>query len=382
MTQAPDPGGGRLPETRTFRGTGWQTWTAAELHIIGAGNIGQRVAREAVLAGTHVVVYDFDDFATENAGTQSGRPGKRKVDHIVEVAESIAPGWARGVYADIRHVGVGELARASVLINCSDDPALDITLTRISNGLGIPLLRAAIDGSGERELGRVSASHGGAEYSCQLCTYELHDLLRYTPRTPCPGPPALQRPTTRAGGAIGTTVAGLALIQAQRLVTGNDLEQVLDREWIIDLDSGQLLVVQRPRVDGCLSGHVRWSWTSLSRRPAETTFPELFREAAERLGNEGLSLEAYGHPLCRQATCDCGEQQAVAGTRWAPAPRCPACGQAMGWTLATALDRLTPEAMHQLAIHDVPLEMLGFPASGPMFVARAPQKQPWRLVLC
>jgi len=375
---------GRLAQTCTFRDGGWERWSGAEVHVVGAGNLGQRVALEAALAGARVVVYDFDSFTAENAATQWGRPGLAKVEHLARQADVHAPGRVLGVARDIRNVGIGRLARASVLIDCSDDPNLAVPLTRISNGLGTPLLRGALAGDGIQELGRVACSHGGEQHSCQLCTYSADELIRPTRRQPCAGAPEPVREPTRAGGAIGMAIAGLALLQAQRLVTGNDLELVLDREWIVDLSRGQLLPLRRQRSRECLSGHVRWTMALLEQSATDTTLHELFEEAARRFDlpdSTEIVLEFYGHPLCREVVCSCGEFKPVCGTRWMPAIPCPRCGTRMSPQLATALDWLTEANTQELGIRERRLVQLGLPDDGAMVIARAPKKQPQRLVL-
>lgn len=372
---------GRLERTRTFRNGVSNKWLKAELHIFGAGTLGYRLATEAVVAGANVIIYDFDTFSAENAGTQSGPIGMRKIDYVAARAEMIAPGRVRGICADVRHVGIGTMISASVLIDCTDDPSLALPLARISNGLAAPLLRAALDGSGEHERGRVACSHGGAGHACQICTYEPRDVTRYLTRTPCPGNPSTPVQPTLAGGAIAMAVSGVTLLQAQRLVTGNDLDLVHDREWVIDLDVGALWPLRRRRCEQCLSGHLRWELIPIDCQAAETTFDDLFRKAGDHLGNGDLTIEPYGHPLCREATCHCGGHGHAVGTPWAPAPRCPDCGQGMEWSRATSLSRLALADAQQMRISDVPLDVLGLPPVGAMIVARAPGKRPVRLLL-
>ena len=57
-------------------------------------------------------------------------------------------------------------------------------MTLLSNGLGVPLVRVAVDGTGTQELGRVLVSHGGAGRACQICNSAESDL-RGRGRTPC-----------------------------------------------------------------------------------------------------------------------------------------------------------------------------------------------------
>lgn len=106
-----------------------------------------------------------------------------------------------------------------------------------------------------------------------MCTYDFQDLFRSTQRTPCPGQPDAERAPTIAGGALGAAIAGCGLLQAQRLVLGNDLELVVNREILVDMTRWKLLPIERRRSDTCLSGHVRWQLTRIGRSADEVTSP-------------------------------------------------------------------------------------------------------------
>lgn len=370
----------RLARTCTLRDGGWQRWQGATVHIAGAGAIGQAVAIEVVRSGASGIVCDFDTFSSpENAHTQFGTPGVNKTTTLVERASAIAPGRLTGFACDVRHLGIGELSRADILIDCTDDPGLTLPLTRISNGLRIPLLRAAIDGSGQSEMGRVATSHGGGGHSCLVCSHRLADLLAKTPRTPCPGV-VPQRAPTFAGGPIASMIAGATMIQAQRLVTGNDRALALDQHLIVDMSNAQMFAVRAPRRAECLTGHVGWELTRLSLSASKTTLLEVIQHAEQRLGCTPLSLEPYGHALCSAATCACGRHEAAIGTRWASPPRCD-CGRPMEWACETARYRVTPEELQSLGIGNRTLLDLGLPERGAMFIARATGRPPLRLVL-
>ncbi len=374
----------RLARTHTFRDGGWDLWRAAEIHVVGAGNLGQRVAMESALSGAHVTVYDFDVHDARNACTQRGVDQMPKVEFLERIAAEQAGGRLVGIARDIRHVGIGRLSRARVLIDCTDDPQLAVPLTRISNGLGIPLLRAALAGDGQRELGRVACSHGGGDHACQLCTYAIEDLARAAPRVPCRGDLPPTAPPTLAGGALGAMIAGVAVLQAQRLVAGNDLERVLNREWIVDLDEGRILPLVRQRSADCLSGHVRWQLESVELKPEQTMLADLFALASERLAPcdaDEVTLEPHGHPLYREVACRCGHYRGRLGTEWSIRESCDHCGGILVPTLAAACDRLTARLAAELGALHIPLTQLGFPDDGPLFTARVPKKKPLRLVL-
>ena len=371
----------RLRETATFRGDALERWQGSRLLLVGAGALGSRLAPELVLSGAATFVCDPDQGGLENLGTQRIGAGTEKVVSVVQTCDAIARGRAEGLACDVRHLGVGVIRQFDAIIDCSDDPNLAVVLTEISNGCAIPLLRSAVDGTGRAEWGRVLTSHGGAEHSCQLCSYSVRDLQAHFARMPCPHLPGHARAPTLAGGALATTVAGLGLLQAQRLLGGNDRGLVLDREVILDLDNFETHCFELTRSSRCLSGHVRWDLTELGRNATETTVADCFAVAREELGDSNIIFEPYLHPICVGAICSCSATSDVAGTAWAARRECPRCGESMTWRQDLKWPRLRVEHCRELGICDVSLAELGLPERGAMVHLRTATGGSMRLVL-
>lgn len=372
----------RLRLTGTFLGDAHERWLRARLGVVGCGNLGSRIALEAVRSGASVCAIDHDIGSEENLGTQIVEAGVAKAESIARACEVLAPGSARALTRDVRHVGIGTLRELDLLLDATDDPTLAGPLTLISNGLRIPLLRVALDGTGETESGRVLASHGGGGRACQLCTYSPRDLGADFARTPCPGRDGSGPPPTLAGGAIGMAAAGLGLLQAQRLLGGNDAELVLDREVLIDLGASAIHVFGLVRSEGCLSGHETWDPLPVGRSAAEMTLDGLFEVALRELGpSADPTIEPFLHPLCLAAACACGEAVRAVGTSWAPAPACPRCGGAMRWREDLRWPRLRRAQAAELGVLDVPLTRLGLPSDGALVAAFAEGRPPVRFLL-
>lgn len=372
---------GRLSQTRTFAHDGVRSWSQAVISIIGAGLIGGRLAFEAVLSGVgEVLVWDFDTTEIENLGNQIGQPTVPKITSLIERCDGVRPGHISGFREDIRHAGIRVLLGCDLLVDCSDDPRLAWSLTQISNGLNKPLLRAAVDGSGQMELGRVLCSSGGADGACQLCSFSLDDLKRHHQRMHCPNGQSDDGTPTLAGGPMGATISSLALLQAQRLVTGNDRESVVDREIIVDFSHFQLLNIRLDRSERCLSGHRRWELTDVDATVGEATLADLFDVARRGFGTTEVTLSGYQHPLNVQAACACGNVRIAAGTDWAKPPVCDDCRIPMQWLAETQVDRVNEEVAAELQVLSTSLAQLGYP-SGAMFTARSPGKPALRLLL-
>lgn len=370
----------RLRKTVTFRGGAHHRWQTRRIGVAGGGHLGSRFAPEAVRSGASVCVFDPDSGDPENVGTQNIEPGLPKVESVVRTCDAIAPGKAEGIFCDVRHVGVGVLREFDLLVDSTDDPRLAVDLTEISNGLGIPLLRLALDGTGQRELGRVLASHGGAGHACQLCSYSLDDILGERARTPCPDRPEAGPAPTLAGGAVGMATAGLGLLQAQRLLGGNDSELVLDREVILDFDHLEIHSFELTRSERCLSHHTPWDLIDLGLEARSTSVAQLFGLARRHLGGREVTLEPFLHPLCVAAACECGAGKAAVGTVWAAPPACPVCGRAMSWRRDLKWPRIRERHAVDLGILEAQVGDLGLPESGAMVTASSAQREKARFV--
>ena len=372
----------RLRRSRVFRGGKHGRWRQARIGVIGVGMLGGPLAVAIARSGANVLVIDPEQGRDENLGTQIVRVGEPKATTVASACNAIRRGSAEGVVSCVRRVGPGALRHLDVIWDCTDDGTLAFYLTELSNGLGITLLRLAVDGSGEREMGRIRCSAGGAGEACQICGHDAADLLRSTPRTPCPDASDAASAPTLAGGALGMTIAGAALLQLQRLVTGNDVDLVLNREIVIDWSIFEILVGRIERSEACLSGHVRWRLVDVPAALDPCTLGDLFRFCRQLSGRrEEVTIEPFGHSVCTEARCPCGAVRMTAGTIHADPPACDRCGEIMLWRAETGIHRLTAREAGDLAMLNTPLLDLGFPAAGALFVARAPHRAPLHLLL-
>jgi hypothetical protein len=369
----------RLPETSVFHARdAWPRWSQSSLLIAGAGALGTPLALETVRAGAHVTIVDRDTITDPlRIGASSGRCGLSKAVALAGACEAIRPGRVQALHHDLYHVGVGVFAAADLIVDATDDPRLAGYLTRMSNGVGVPLMRVAVAGS-THNRGRVLISDGAGGHSCQMCPWGVQHLLRTLPRTPCPGVAGGPAPTI-ATNATTTVVAGVALHCAMRLLTGS--KETLDRETIIDLDNMQILELRVVRAEACLSGHKRWALEHVAARAQGCTLRAAFGLLSERLESEA-ELTAYCHSFWTAANCSCcgGAQQAV-GTWWAVPPACGRCGSPTGWQLGSDQAALTLHEAEQRGVLDRTLAELGLPEQGAMLIGRAQGARPVRIVL-
>ena len=370
----------RLHATATLAGVALDRWTRSKLAVIGLGAVGGQFAREAARSGARCDLFDFDVGSPHNQGNQDVDVGEPKAESVARICNAILPGSARARVTDVRHVGPGAFEDASVIVDCSDDPALALPLTEISNGWGIPLLRLAVDGTGLWELGRVLVSDGGRGGACQLCASSWSEVFAPGAPTPCAVAPA-DRPATNAGSALAMTVAGVGLLCAQRLVGLNGVERIRDAELIVDLDTFQILPMRLERNEACLSGHRTWSPIRLRRTAAQTTMAELMTLAREALARAGsaahadppsdVGLSAHGHPLLLAVSClACGHGDVRPGTAWSLPPACRRCGGETRRRKDLTLTDILGSHVEALGVGDTTCEALGLPSRGALVVAR------------
>lgn len=370
----------RLQQTSTFRNDRFARWDGFPIGIIGCGLVGSHLAVEAVRSGANVWLCDFEQVAEHNLGTQVHHPGRSKVASLLELCHAIRPGCADGVESDIRHVGVGVLRKCGALVDCTDDRGLAISLTEISNGLGLPLFRLAVDGSGRTEMGRVLHSDGGRGGACQVCSWTAEDLPRDFVRQPCPGAQTVERPPTLAGGALASTIASLGLLQIQRCVTGNDVELVRNREVIVDWTHMEIISAEVMRSEKCISGHTGWNLREMRGAEIET-LSDVFEIAGSLVDGKEFHIAPFGHPISISAGCECGEVVLGAGSQWATRPECPQCQSEMNWNVDTGLNALNESQAKELGAWDLTLSQLGLPEEGALFTVIVDDAPRERLVL-
>ena len=362
----------RLRRTSVLGGEAFSRWTNATVLVIGAGALGA-IAKEAVRAGAKVIIADFDVTKEENLGTQAGRIDLPKALSMADDCDAILSGRSQGLVIDARHLGVGVFAGVDLIIDATDDPSLAVFLTLVSNGVGVPLMRVAVDGSGRHEFGRVLVSHGAQGHACQICSWEAKDLLRGVPRTPCPGRPS-GPPPTLATNATAMTITGIGLLQAMRLVASND-PQALDREVLVDLDNLQILPQRLVRSEECLSGHRRWDLEFINRTAAEMTFGDAVKLVQQRL-EATAEIEPFNHPLWTAAEClECRDVRQAVGSIWISPPPCRVCGSQTKWRLGSDRVRFSLEDAKQLEIENNSLAKLGLPESGAMLIGKAGRRR-------
>ncbi len=375
----------RLTATQTFAGDAHERWRASKIALVGAGAVGGQLAPEVARSGARVRIYDFDRGSEENLGTQEVIVGRPKAEVLADRCNRIASGSATARCVDVRHEGVGAFEDVALIVDCSDDPALEHPLTRISNGLQVPLVRIAVDGTGERELGRVLVSHGGAGHPCQLCASSADQVHRPGQAIPCRGRAATPGPTN-AGSALAMAVAGLGLVYAQRIVGGNRATEIFGRETFVDLGAPAILPMRLERNESCVSGHACFAPTRLDEGARDCTVGELFVRMSDPLSDEsapdaGLTLEPFGHPLLLELACDCGEGLVHPGTPWQDTPPCPGCGAAMERRHDVVLDRFDYRQARLLGILDRTWAELGLPESGALVIARDRDRSPTEFLL-
>jgi len=312
--------------------------------IVGVGTVGSRFGVALATLGAPLVVIDPGRVESANIGLQlydRNDVGLTKCEALARRLYAIRSDQALAWFpTDVRAVGPSTLSRCRLVIGCVDSFGARVWLTRTTTGLGVPYLDVALDGTGHSLYGRVSGfdvRHGTACLGCGWDDDNWNIVNHEQGGSGCAvlAATAPELPSTLALPGLAEAVAGLATIQAIRILLGEEAGRVLGREWRLNLSAGRLDETKLERDPRCRLEHRPWSIVRLDQSPCQITVRELFDRATEYLGSE-IVLGAYDDPLVLEAGCsECRREVATAFLRTS-LPHCTVCNRAL-IPLATGL---------------------------------------------
>jgi hypothetical protein len=302
--------------------------------VAGLGTLGGRVAIGLATLGVPLLLLDHGTVEPVNVGLQpydQRDVGLPKTEALRRRLRAIRPALRVACRrADVRRIGPRVLQSCRLVVLALDSFLDRLALTRVTIGLGVPDLDVALDGSGRSLYGRVSGHNAASGGSCTTCGWDDETWTAVSREAGGSGCAALaaarpEAPATLALPGLADVVAGIATVQAVRLLLGRETDRVIDRECRIDLSSGRYAESRLARDPRCRSSHGRWTTRRLDVGPAGTTVAALFERAEELLGAP-VSLAAHDEPLALESACPaCARSVATAALRDA-LPPCPTCG--------------------------------------------------------
>lgn len=303
---------------------------AAKVMIIGAGALGNEVAKNLALMGVgHLYIIDFDTIEAANLSRsvlfRERDNGRNKAEIAAARIREINPDVKiQYLHGDVRtQVGLGVFRRMDAIIGCLDNREARLAVNRFSYWLGKPW----VDGAIQELLGlvRVFVPEDGACYECTLTEQARREMsLRYS----CP----LLAHANLLLGKVPTTptiASVIGAIQAQealKLINGLPVEAGKVTHFN-GMTNQMHTTAYLPRED-CES---HWSYgeiIELGERASDTTLSQMLEIVQADLGPEAvieLDQELVTSLECRG--CETVDQimRPISEVPF-DAAHCPVCG--------------------------------------------------------
>lgn len=346
--------------------------------IVGTGQLGGLLVAHLAMLQVPQVLIDPGVVEPPNLGNQ-GFPvaalGAPKVTARAAQIAAINPSCPVQAFpARIEDLGLGALAGVDLLLTAPDGRAARVASANVARRLGIPMLDAALDGSGRHLLGTVSCyeprTPGSACYACKLDDAALAAIAREGRGAGCPSwrdERAPATPPTLALSAFAAIVAGHQLLWALRLLLGEGAGLVSRQLQILADGEARLRSLALPPGRRCRFPHAPLAPLAPL---AAGTVGDLLATARADLGTEPEALLLHDRTIVFGLACPaCGGQAPAVRLRHAFSDtdvRCP-CGEPERVPIRLG-DRLDTEEARALA--GLSWRAFGLPA-GDVVTARA-----------
>jgi molybdopterin/thiamine biosynthesis adenylyltransferase len=334
------------------------TLAAASVLVVGAGALGNELAKNLALVGVGAItILDFDVIEYSNLARcvlfRDSDMGRRKSDVAAEAVRTLNPEIAvTSVHGDIRALGLGALQEFDLVIAGLDNREARAWINQATRKLGMTWVDGAIEGL--RGVARVFSPDG----PCYECTLGEVDRELLSRRRSC----ALLTEDEMLDGKVPTTATSASIIAAVQVQEAVKL--LHGRTDLVALDGRALMFVG----ETLETYHVGYSedpdclvhdrYYELTPYPyTEVTTARGLLEVAEALMHEPIALE-FENDLLIAADCgQCGgheDVQRLVTQVDARLAACPSCQVAYRFDVSRTIG---PDDV----LADVPLRSLGVP---------------------
>ena len=303
---------------------------AAKVMVVGAGALGNEVAKNLALMGVgHLYIVDFDTIEAANLSRSvlfrerdNGRPkAEIAAARVHELNPDVKVQYQHG---DITtQMGLGVFRRMDVILGCLDNREARLAVNRYCNAVNKPW----VDGAIQELLGlmRVFVPGDGACYECTLTEQARREMsLRYS----CP---LLARANVLLGKVpttptIASIIGGMQAQEALKLIHGLEVEA----GSVVHVNgmTNSLHSTRYVRKEECES---HWTYNDiieLPNRSESTTLAEMLDLAKGELGSSAiLELDQELVLALRCNVCDTVEEvmRPISAVGY-EAAHCPMCG--------------------------------------------------------
>jgi molybdopterin/thiamine biosynthesis adenylyltransferase len=327
---------GRFERQAPIEGWRQESLAKATAVIVGAGALGNEMAKNLALAGVGRFVLCDDDVVAESNLSRTVAFGPHDVGRAkVDVVATAIARWNPAAKVDVRRarhlsgVGLGELADAQIVVSCLDSRKSRLDLLERCARVDAPL----VDGgtgpwSGEVRL-RTDLDHGC--YSCTLSAVDrsVSDVPRSCLEIDEPGPAQASIATTALVGSWMTVAALRTIFQLP----------VPYRLLRIDAAGGTTTPVALRRDPGCPNHDA----LPVPERLPEISVRSLVRELLAALP-DGSDVRTWTPIRVRRRCLRCRAPLADSSGSGRPAT-CDACGARTRHRESTLLAEAAPDAV-------------------------------------
>ncbi len=258
---------------------------ASRVLIVGAGALGNEVAKNLALVGVgHIEIVDMDSIEHSNLARcvffRESDEGANKAIILAREISALNNEVNVAAYGlPVQRLGIGFLRKFDLVIGALDNREARAWVNQACRKLGKTWIDGAIEGL--RGVARVFAPEG----ACYMCTLGENDFKQMSYRKSC----ALLAPDEILSGKTptnATTAAVIAAVQAQEaikiLVNRSDLVALSGKGWVFTGDSMDSYVTAYREDEYCLDHD---SYLDFRGPFNSSTLAELAREADVDLGD-------------------------------------------------------------------------------------------------
>lgn len=329
--------------------------------VAGAGALGNEAVKLLAMMGVgHLVIVDPDIVEETNLSRtvlfRAADIGLPKAEVAARRARELNPSVrARAIIGDVTaDVGLGDLARATMVLGCLDSAFARWLLNRRCLKAGVEWIDG---GTGERhgQVGRYGPS-GGACFECAM-TPRTFERLEKRYRCGFHDAEASVGPAMPSTATLSSTIAAIQVQEALHVAMG--VEQPaglrLGQRLSVYLRPYQLFVDDLPTRADCLAHPDGIAEASIQMQApwGATTVDDVVQAA--RMVDRTADRVDLGHALIVSATCpSCGHESGLAGRRdrlSVASMNCPSCGTARRYAATSVI--WAGDAVARLPIGDL-----------------------------
>jgi molybdopterin/thiamine biosynthesis adenylyltransferase/predicted RNA-binding Zn-ribbon protein involved in translation (DUF1610 family) len=307
--------------------------TDARVLIVGAGALGNELAKNLALLGIGtVVVIDLDVVENSNLSRcvffRAEDEGLPKAEVVCQRAGEINPdSHFHPIVGDVRHdLGLGDFADFDIVLGGLDNREARMHVNEACWKSTTPWIDGAIEGL--QGLVRVFVP---PESACYECTLNDGDLRLMAMRRSCS---LLTRdqmlsgkvPTTATSGSV---IAGMQVMELVKLLHADRIESYAGKAFVFVGETYDCYPIVYRRRDDCMS-HNTYDLTAAKRVPADRPLRDILRDGRDQIGDPGAVLKLETEILMALQCPNCGTEERVRlPYTKVPSSRalCPQCGK-------------------------------------------------------